>query len=84
MTRTSSNKTIHEDVTRLELEQGLRFLSPNEILMIDEMLDDVKPFGEITLRVKDGKLTFAAESKSYDALKLQRTNALEEELNDER
>ncbi len=84
MTRTSSNKTIHEDVTRLELEQGLRFLSPNEILMIDEMLDDVKPFGEITLRVKDGKLTFAAESKSYDALKLQRPNALEEELYDER
>ena len=84
MTRTSSNKTIHEAVTRLELEQGLRFLSPNEILMIDDMLNDVKPFGEVRLRVKDGKLKFAAESKSYDALKLQRPNALEEELNDER
>ena len=84
MTRTSSNKTIHEDVTRLELEQGLRFLSPNEILMIDDMLHDVKPFGEVTLRVKEGKLTFAAESKSYDALKLQRPHALEEELNNEK
>ena len=65
---------------RVELDNGLSFLSPDQILMIDEMLDGVKPFGDVTLRVKDGKLTFAAESKSYDALKLQRPNALEEEL----
>ena len=52
--------------------------------MIDEMLDRGAPFGEVTLRVKDGKLKFVAQSKSYDALKLQRPNALEEELNNDK
>ncbi len=77
---TKNNRTT--PAVRIQVESRLRFLSPNEILMIDDMLHDVKPFGEVTLRVKDGKLKFAAESKSYDALKLQRPNALEEELND--
>lgn len=52
--------------------------------MIDDMLCEVKTFGEVTLRVKDGKLTFAAESNSYDALKLQRPNALEDDLNNDK
>ena len=68
----------------IRLDNGLRFLSPEQILMIDEMLDKVAPFGEVTLRVKDGKLKFVAQSKSYDALKLQRPHALEEELNNEK
>lgn len=69
---------------RVELDSDLRFLTPDQILMIDDMLNDVTPFGEITLKVKDGKLTFAAESKSYDALKFQRPSALEEELNNDK
>ena len=68
----------------IQLQNGLRFLNSDQILMIDEMLDKVAPFGEVTLRVKDGKLKFVAQSKSYDALKLQRPNALEEELNNEK
>jgi hypothetical protein len=57
------------------LERALRFLSPHEVTLIDEMLDSVSPFGEVTLRVQGGKLCFAARSKSYDALKLQRPRA---------
>ena len=68
----------------VKLNTGLRFLTPDQILMIDEMLDRVSPFGEVTLRVKDGRLKFVAQSKSYDALKLQRPHALEEELNNEK
>ena len=67
----------------VELDKGLRFLTPEQVSLIDELLDGVKPFGEVKLRVEEGKLTFAAESKSYDALKLQRPNALEEQLNNE-
>jgi hypothetical protein len=68
----------------IKLQNGLRFLSPDQILMIDEMLDKVAPFGEVTLRVKDGKLKFVAQSKSFDALKLQRPNALNDVLNNDK
>lgn len=66
---------------RVQLKHPLRFLTPDQILMIDEMLDNVTPYGEVTLRIKDCELKFAAQSKSYDALKLQRPNASERELN---
>lgn len=84
MTKPSMKNEPTTTSVTVELDKGLRFLIPEQILMIDEMLDGVKPFGEVTLRVKDGKLTFAAESKSYDALKLQRPHALDEELNYEK
>ncbi len=67
--------------TRVQLNHALRFLTPDQILMIDEMLDNVTPYGEVTLRITDSELKFVAQSKSYDALKLQRPHALEEELN---
>ena len=66
---------------RVQLKHPLRFLTPDQILMIDEMLDNVTPYGEVTLRIKDCELKFASQSKSYDALKLQRPNALERKLN---
>lgn len=80
MSEISSNEN---QTYSIEFENGLRFLSPDQILMIDEMLDKVSPFGEVTLRVKDGELKFVAQSKSYDALKLQRPNGMEE-LNNEK
>ena len=58
--------------TRVKLEQNLRFLTPRQIAMIDEMLDSVTPFGEVTLRIQKGRLRCIAKSKSYDAMKMQR------------
>ena len=84
MSKSSSKKGSETTSFVLELQNALRFLSSEQILMIDEMLDKVSPFGEVSLRVKDGKLKFVAQSKSYDALKLQRSNALNEELNNEK
>ncbi len=69
---------------RVQLEHALKFLTSDQILMIDEMLDNVTPYGEVTLRIKDSELKFVAQSKSYDALKLQRPRALEEVLNNDK
>ena len=69
---------------RVHLDHALKFLTPDQILMIDEMLDNVTPYGEVTLRIKDGELKFVAQTKSYDALKLQRPRALEEVLNNDK
>ena len=56
----------------VKLDRRSRFLTPNQIEMIDEMLDSVTPYGEVTLRVQKGKLRCIAKSKSYDAIKMQR------------
>jgi hypothetical protein len=58
--------------TRVKLERHLRFLTPRQIVMIDEMLDSVTPYGEVTLRIQKGRLRCIAKSKSYDAMKMQR------------
>ena len=82
---TLATKTENEPGgNQVRLKHELRFLTPNQILMIDEMLDNVTPYGEVTLRIKGGELKFAAQSKSYDALKLQRPRALEEVLNNDK
>jgi hypothetical protein len=49
--------------------ESLRFLSPKDIKMIDEMLADVAPFGEVRLTVQKGRLRFVASTKSFDAFK---------------
>jgi hypothetical protein len=59
----------------VKLDRRLRFLTPNQIEMIDEMLDSVTPYGEVTLRVQKGKLRCIAKSKSYDAIKMQRPDS---------
>jgi len=61
-----------QDKTRVKLERSLRFLTPRQIVMIDEMLDSVTPYGEVTLRIQQGRLRCIAKSKSYDAMKMQR------------
>jgi len=53
----------------IELDDSLRFLSLREIILIDQLLSSVGSFGEVRLTVKDGRLRFAASTKSYDALK---------------
>jgi hypothetical protein len=60
---------------RIKLDRELRFLTPRQIEMIDEMLDNVTPFGEVTLRVQKGRLRCIAKSKSYDAIKIQRPDS---------
>ena len=60
------------------LERKPRFLSASQIYMIDEVLEEVSPFGEIRLRVDQGELSFVAQTKSYDALKLQRPEGMRE------
>lgn len=61
-----------EGKKRIKLDRELRFLTPRQIEMIDEMLDNVTPYGEVTLRVQKGRLRCIAKSKSYDAIKIQR------------
>lgn len=54
----------------LKLERGLRFLTPREITMIDDLLFSVAPFGEVRLAVQKGRLRFVSSVKSHDALQL--------------
>jgi len=54
----------------LELERRLRFLTPQEINVIDDLLASVAPFGEVRLAVQKGKLRFVSSLKSHDALQL--------------
>lgn len=61
--------------SRVKLEKKLRFLTPRQIAMIDEMLDSVTPYGEVILRVQKGRLRCIAKSKSYDAIKMQRPDS---------
>jgi hypothetical protein len=64
-----------EGKNRVKLEKELRFLTPCQIVMIDEMLESVTPYGEVTLRVQKGRLRCIAKSKSYDAIKMQRPDS---------
>jgi hypothetical protein len=64
-----------EGKNRVKLEKKLRFLTPRQIVMIDEMLHSVTPYGEVTLRVQKGRLRCIAKSKSYDAIKMQRPDS---------
>jgi hypothetical protein len=50
-------------------EQRLRFLTDQEIQLIDELLSSVGEYGEVCLTIKGGKLRFASRTESYDALK---------------
>jgi hypothetical protein len=62
----------------IPLEHKLRFLTPRHIAIIDEMLASVAPYGEVTLRIQQGKLRFVAQSKSFDATKMQRPRSSDE------
>ena len=49
--------------------QPLKFLGPEQILMIDEALASLNDFGEIRLVVEKNRLRFVITQNSYDALK---------------
>jgi hypothetical protein len=65
--------------TQIRLERKLNFLTATQIMMIDEMLESVTPYGEVTLRVQQGRLRCIAKTKSYDAMKIQRPNVQHDE-----
>jgi len=54
----------------LDLEHRLSFLNAREIMMIDDLLTAVAPFGEVRLAVQKGRLRFVSSVKSQDALQL--------------
>ncbi len=51
------------------LGQGLKHLTVQNILMIDEAIDSVGEFGEVHLIVNKGRLRFVELKTSLDALK---------------
>lgn len=46
----------------------LRFLSVEQVLMIDDALGSLGSYGEVRLSVRKGKLRFLVMQKSFDAL----------------
>ena len=52
-----------------ESTKDLKFLSPRQVRMIDELLESVGEFGKVQLTVKNGQLRFAERIESIDALK---------------
>ena len=58
----------------IHLSRRLKFLSPREIYLIDDLLGSVGDFGEVRLEVKNGRLRFASRTESVDALKHDRVD----------
>ena len=52
-----------------EADKGLKFLTPRQVRMIDDLLQSIGDFGEVHLEVRNGKLRFASRTESIDALK---------------
>ncbi|NIM93949.1 MAG: hypothetical protein GTO18_09595 [Anaerolineales bacterium] len=52
----------------LELAQPLRFLTPKEVCMIDNFLDNMDMEGELRLVVQKGRLRFVTKTKDIDIL----------------
>lgn len=50
---------------------NLRFLTPKDVMMIDEALQRVGDFGEVHLLVSKGRLRFLVTQQSIDALRWQ-------------
>jgi hypothetical protein len=49
----------------------MKHLASQQILMIDEALGAVGEFGEVHLKVENGRLRFVITQTSHDALKYQ-------------
>ena len=58
-----------------EAAKGLKFLSPHQVRMIDDLLSSVGKYGEVRLQVKDGRLRFASRTESMDALRWEREDS---------
>jgi hypothetical protein len=57
---------------------SLKFLAPNQVMMIDEALAMLGDYGEVRLIIEKGRLRFLVTQKSHDALKW-RPGSLREE-----
>lgn len=51
--------------------EKLKFLKPQQVVMIDEALCALDEFGEVRLVVEKGRLRFVITQKSFDAYKWQ-------------
>lgn len=58
--------------------KALKYLSPNQVQMIDEALASLGDFGEVRLIIEKGRLRFLVTQKSFDALKWQPGHMREE------
>ena len=65
----SDHQTPPYEISVEGRRQALKFLGPEQILMIDEALASLNEFGEIRLVVEKNRLRFVITQKSYDALK---------------
>ena len=54
----------------LKLERRLKFLSPREISVIDDLLASVSPFGAVRPAVEKGMLRFVSSVKSHNGFQL--------------
>jgi hypothetical protein len=66
---------LDDEPEKIKNKKPLRFLKPQQIILLDEALSTLGEFGELHLVVVKGSLRFIVVQKSYDANKLQ----LEEE-----
>ncbi|HEB63955.1 MAG TPA: hypothetical protein ENJ02_00215 [Chloroflexi bacterium] len=62
---TSSTRTLSQSPR----PNKTRFLTPEQVAMVDEALRALGDFGEVRLVVEKGRLRFIVTQKSYDALK---------------
>ena len=58
----------------MKLTRRLKFLSAREIYLIDDLLESVGDFGEVSLEVKNGRLRFASRTESVDAFSRDRVD----------
>ena len=67
-----SNTNLQEKKSaEMDQQPRLHFLSPNQMVMIDEALAKLGEYGEVRLIVEKGRLRFVVTQKSYDVLKWQ-------------
>ena len=65
--------STHHDLLDEAAARGcLKFLTPDQIYMIDQALASVGEFGDVRLVVSKGRLRFVILEKSFDANKWRR------------
>jgi len=67
----TANLLFFQNLPALGQRHDIRFLQPEQILLIDHALEQVGQFGEVRLIVEKGKLRFIEISQSMDVTKLQ-------------
>ena len=65
------NTSDSQSPERRKRSSSLKFLAPNQVMMIDEALATLGDYGEVRLIIEKGRLRFLVTQKSHDALKWQ-------------